>query len=158
MTFNRAIEIVLKHEGGYVSHPADPGGETNFGISKRSHPDVDIKNLTREKAIEIYHQKYWLPVYDRLPAEIAIKVFDASVNMGGKRAHGYLQAALRSVGVTVAIDGALGPKTEAAVESVNERELLAAYRSELAGHYRLVAKVRPDMDVFLEGWLRRAYS
>ena len=51
--FNDIIEVVLHHEGGYVNDPKDPGGETNFGIAKRSHPDVDIKNLTEEGAKEI---------------------------------------------------------------------------------------------------------
>jgi len=48
--FDEIIEVVLEHEGGYVNDPDDPGGETNFGIAKRSHPDVDIKNLTKEGA------------------------------------------------------------------------------------------------------------
>ena len=52
--FNDIIEVVLHHEGGYVNDPDDPGGETNFGIAKRSHPDVDIKNLTKDGAKEIY--------------------------------------------------------------------------------------------------------
>ena len=51
--FDDIIEIVLEHEGGYVNDPKDPGGETNFGVAKRSHPDVDIKNLTKEVAKEI---------------------------------------------------------------------------------------------------------
>ena len=51
--FNDIIEVVLHHEGGYVNDPVDPGGETNFGIAKRSHPDVDIANLTKEGAKEI---------------------------------------------------------------------------------------------------------
>ena len=51
--FDDIIEIVLHHEGGYVNDPKDPGGETNFGIAKRSHPDVDIKNLTIDGAKEI---------------------------------------------------------------------------------------------------------
>ena len=53
MTFEEAVKSVLKHEGGYVNDPKDPGGETNFGISKRAFPDLDIKNLTEEDAIEI---------------------------------------------------------------------------------------------------------
>ena len=48
--FDEIIEVVLHHEGGYVNDPKDPGGETNFGIAKRSHPDVDIKNLTKDGA------------------------------------------------------------------------------------------------------------
>ena len=57
--FNEIIEVVLHHEGGYVNDPKDPGGETNFGIAKRSHPDVDIKNLTKDGAKEIYKEHYW---------------------------------------------------------------------------------------------------
>ena len=57
--FDEIIEVVLEHEGGYVNDPKDPGGETNFGIAKRSHPDVDIKNLTKESAKEIYKEVYW---------------------------------------------------------------------------------------------------
>ena len=58
-TFNEIIEVVLEHEGGYVNDPTDLGGETNFGITKRFYPDVDIKNLTKEGAKEIYKRDYW---------------------------------------------------------------------------------------------------
>jgi lysozyme family protein len=57
--FDEIIEVVLEHEGGYVNDPKDPGGETNFGIAKRSNPDVDIKNLTKAEASLIYKTKYW---------------------------------------------------------------------------------------------------
>ena len=57
--FDEIIEGVLKHEGGYVNDPTDLGGETNFGITKRFYPDVDIKNLTEEGAKEIYKRDYW---------------------------------------------------------------------------------------------------
>ena len=56
VNFDEIIEVVLHHEGGYVNDPKDPGGETNFGIAKRSHPDVDIKNLTKEGAKDIYKE------------------------------------------------------------------------------------------------------
>tara|TARA_R100000963_G_C4537062_1_gene35886 strand:+ start:39 stop:254 length:216 start_codon:yes stop_codon:yes gene_type:complete len=57
--FDDIIEVVLEHEGGYVNDPDDPGGETNFGVAKRSHPDVDIANLTKDSAKEIYKEHYW---------------------------------------------------------------------------------------------------
>ena len=57
--FDDIIEVVLHHEGGYVNDPDDPGGETNFGVAKRSHPDVDIANLTKDGAKEIYKEHYW---------------------------------------------------------------------------------------------------
>ena len=61
INFEEIIEQVLEHEGGYVNDPDDPGGETKFGIAKKFNPDVDIKNLTKEGAKEIYRQKYWNP-------------------------------------------------------------------------------------------------
>ena len=65
--FRKAIEVILKYEGGYVNDPNDLGSETNFGISKRSYPNVDIKNLTKEQAIEIYHRDWWVRYeYDKM--------------------------------------------------------------------------------------------
>ena len=61
LSFESIVQVVLKHEGGYVNDPDDSGGETNFGISKRAFPDLDIKNLTKEDAVKIYHDKYWKP-------------------------------------------------------------------------------------------------
>uniref|UniRef100_UPI0039E582BF glycosyl hydrolase 108 family protein n=1 Tax=Klebsiella pneumoniae TaxID=573 RepID=UPI0039E582BF len=57
--FDDLIGRVLGHEGGYVNDPRDPGGETQFGISKRAYPNVDIKGLTRETAISIYKRDFW---------------------------------------------------------------------------------------------------
>ncbi len=56
--FQIAVNLVLNHEGGYVNNPSDPGGETNFGIAKRWHPDLDIRNLTKDQASVIYQQQY----------------------------------------------------------------------------------------------------
>ncbi len=85
-TFNEAIERVLKHEGGYVNDPTDKGGETNYGISKRAYPDLDIKNLTKEDAKKIYYQDYWLKSYaDQLPIDVRYIHFDTAINMGLKR-------------------------------------------------------------------------
>jgi lysozyme family protein len=65
--FLTAVERVLADEGGYVCNPSDPGGETNFGITKRSYPDLDIKGLTREDAIAIYWRDWWTKYgFDRL--------------------------------------------------------------------------------------------
>lgn len=86
--FEFLVAIILKHEGGYVNDPSDPGGETNFGISKRAYPNLDIKNLTREQAKEIYKRDY----YDRLGVgelsdlRLAYHYFDMGVNAGVGRA------------------------------------------------------------------------
>lgn len=80
--FLNAVEFILEFEGGYVNHPNDPGGETNFGISKRAHPDVDIKNLTRDDAIAIYKREYWKPVAAKLWYPLSLVYFDTAVLHG----------------------------------------------------------------------------
>ncbi len=78
---------MLRVEGGYVDNPADPGGETKFGISKRFHLDLDIKNLTEDQAAEIYRREYWEPNgCDALPWPLDMCVFDTAVNMGAHEA------------------------------------------------------------------------
>src|SRR5690349_15926724 len=80
--FKRGLEFVLQHEGGYVNDPNDPGGETRWGISKIAHPKEDIKNLTKERAAEIYFHEYWLPYAAEWSWPISICVFDSVVNCG----------------------------------------------------------------------------
>lgn len=99
--FTKIINRVLDNEGGYVFNAADPGGETKFGISKRAYPKLDIKNLTRDQAIEIYRQDYWNRINgDKLPEEIAYQVLDTAVNHGIGNAIRMLQRA-----INVADDG-----------------------------------------------------
>ncbi len=77
MTFEQAVKIILEKEGGYVNHPKDPGGETKFGITKKFYPNVDIKNLTIEKAAEIYRKEYWGKIQAELmPSYLRLIAFD----------------------------------------------------------------------------------
>lgn len=159
--FLYAAEVVLQHEGGYVNDPWDPGGETKFGISKRSYPTLDIRDLTREQAIEIYRRDWWDRYgYDRIgPLEVATKVLDMAVNMGPDAAHRCLQRALHACGQRhVDIDGIIGPQTVGAANSVPPGELLAALRAEAAAHYRLLARDDLTKRRYLGGWLNRAYA
>jgi len=82
--FNRCIGTILQHEGGYVNNPNDPGGETNMGISKRSYPKEDIKNMTIGRAKEIYFRDYWTPCGCENIGDIklALALFDSAVNCG----------------------------------------------------------------------------
>lgn len=81
--FDTAFDRVIGAEGGYVNNPADPGGETNWGISKRSYPNVDIKGLTIDGAKGIYRRDYWDPLMlDSLHPSIAFQLFDFAVNSG----------------------------------------------------------------------------
>lgn len=81
--FEKAVAFVLSHEGLYSNNPADPGGETKYGISKRAHPDMDIKNLTLDEAKAIYRNGYWDDCNcDMLPYPFDVAIFDTAVNMG----------------------------------------------------------------------------
>lgn len=90
MTFEEAVAIILDIEGGYVHNPNDPGGETNYGIAKKYHPGVDIKNLTRFEAMQIYRAEYWNPLnLDEFPDELRLILFDCAVNQGVYKARGF---------------------------------------------------------------------
>lgn len=109
--FLKCFDRLIGHEGGYVNNPRDPGGETKFGISKRSYPKVNIKSLTREQARAIYWTDFWLVCQcANLPKDTDALVFDAAVNHGQQTAIRLLQRAL-----DVADDGAFGPVSASAL-------------------------------------------
>ena len=126
--FERALLLVLKHEGGFVNHPKDPGGATNLGVTigtaKRLGIDVDgdgdtdildIKKLKPSDAAKVYRAEYWNKIKgDHLPSGVDYAVFDFAVNSGPGRAAEYLQAI-----AGVAQDGAIGPQTVAAVTKLD---------------------------------------
>ena len=151
--FDDIIKVVLKHEGGYVNDPVDPGGETNFGIAKRSHPDVDIKNLTEEGAKEIYYQDYWMKNrVPQVPDELKHIYFDMCVIQGRGRAVKILQQAANAKGANLKVDGGLGPKTIGALNGV-ELQRVRAYRIK---YYADLVTRKPDLEKFYFGWFRRA--
>ena len=158
--FLRAVEVVLAHEGGYVNDPRDPGGETKWGISKRSYPSLDIANLTREDAIAIYYRDWWRRYeYDRLQDDaVATKVFDLAVNMGPATAHRLLQEALVFLGYDIAVDGVIGPQTIGAANKAEPKRVLQVLRWLAAHQYYRIAAQRPQSRAFLIGWLKRAYN
>ena len=81
--YDKCIQFVLKHEGGYVNDPVDPGGETNFGISHKSYPDENIKNMTIDRAKEIYFRDYWTPLNcENYSDKTALSILDSGVNCG----------------------------------------------------------------------------
>lgn len=156
--FEKAIEVVLAHEGGYVNNAADPGGETKYGISKRSYPNVDIKNLTIAQAKQIYFDDFWKPYrYEEiLNDDMATKLFDTSVNTGTKRGVRFVQQSLNQMGKTLTVDGLFGPGTLAAINSVDNSVLLNVYRGVQAEYYKGLVAADPKKAVFLRGWLIRA--
>lgn len=122
-TFQRALALLLKHEGGFVNHVADPGGATNKGITLAVYREVygkgktvdDLKRITDDQVAHIYRTRYWAKVRgDDLPSGVDYAVFDFAVNSGPARAAKYLQAV-----VGVAQDGVIGPQTLAAVKAAS---------------------------------------
>lgn len=158
--FLTAIEVVLKHEGGYVNHPSDPGGETKYGITKRTYPEIDIKSLTKERAVEIYHRDWWVKYrYDQIDSvSVATKVFDLAVNMGPANGHRILQRSSNFLGAKLTVDGVLGPLTFGAVNSLDPEKLHKVMRYKAAEYYFALAKRRVESRAFLMGWLNRAYA
>ncbi len=145
--FRDYIERVLSHEGGYVNDPRDPGGETRWGISKRSYPHVDIKRLTRDDAIAIYERDFWRRVQgDRLPRQFAFQALDAAVNHGIENAVRWMQ---RAAGV--ADDGYIGPMTLAAVARTDPADLVLKFNAERLEFYARLS----TFDAFGRGWTRR---
>jgi len=147
VSFQQAVEFVLSEEGGYSNDPQDPGGETNFGISKRAYPGLNIASLTRREAIDIYRRDYW----DRLPAlppGIAVAVFDFAVNAGMSRAIKTLQMA---VGVNA--DGVVGPITRSALGQLSDDAVLALFSAERAIFYAGIS----GFQRYGRGWLRRTF-
>lgn len=151
MTFDQVFDKLINHEGGYVFNPHDPGGETKFGISKRSYPHLDIHSLTLADAKTIYRRDFWDRAQcDKLHPDLVFDLFDGAVNSGIGQAIRWLQ---RAVGV--ADDGVVGPLTLA---SINRENDTSAIRARYNGH-RLDFMTRlSTWDVFGKGWARRIAS
>lgn len=145
--FDAALTLILRHEGGYVWDKLDPGGETKYGISKRAYPDEDIKNITVERAGQIYKRDYWDKIKgDELPEPIAVIVFDFAVNAGVRRAVRMMQRLLN-----VQSDGVVGAKTLAAAKKCNADDFVTDYASERVNYYMMLKTFKR----FGGGWLRR---
>lgn len=147
--FNKAVEFVLKHEGGYVNDPNDAGGETKFGISKRAYPNVDIKNLTREQAIEIYRRDYWNQLPEGLPAVIHCVLFDCAVNAGIGRALRILQSAIK-----VKQDGRWGKLSQTALNKYDVNDVLLNFVTERVMFYSTLT----TFSRYGKGWVNRSLA
>jgi lysozyme family protein len=146
-SFQLALDRILDHEGGYTNNPNDPGGETNWGISKRSYPALNIKELTREQAAVIYKKDFWDPLnLDKMPPGIPYQLFDFAINSGIGTAIRYYQRALG-----VADDGHWGPVSQAASENVSLTDQMLLLNAERL-EFMTKLKVWPT---FSRGWARR---
>jgi lysozyme family protein len=153
--FEQCLAMLLKHEGGFVNHPKDPGGMTNLGVTKKvweewvGHPvdEAAMRALGQQDVAPLYKKNYWDRVRgDDLPTGVDYSVFDIAVNSGVSRAIKFLQAAC---GVTQ--DGAIGPATLAAVAQQNPRELATAVCEKRLAFLQSL----PTWNTFGRGWNRR---
>ncbi len=148
--FERAVSFILAQEGGYVNDPSDSGGETNFGISKKSYPTLDIANLKQSDAIQIYRTDFWnICRCDEFPPRIAFALFDTAINMGIKTSIRMLQVAANAEP-----DGVPGPLTIKACH-MNSDAILTRFLAQRAVRYANLIKENEKNGKFLYGWMVR---
>ncbi len=174
MDIYKLIDEVIDREGGYSNHPADRGGETNWGITHRvaraNGFDGPMRELSRAKAVNIYRRIYWdAPSFDKVAAQapaLAAELFDTAVNMGPATASAFLQRALNALNrnehdyADIAVDRQIGPRTLAALGAFiatrgtqAESILLKAVEALQGAKYLHLAEKRPANEAFLYGWL-----
>lgn len=157
--FYKLIDRVLSHEGGYSNDPRDPGNwtggkakvgklaGTKFGISAGAYPDLDIKGLTRQRAIEIYKRDFWDAVDgDRLHPHFSFQALDAAVNHGVSRSIRWMQQM-----ANVKIDGFIGPITHAALAAMDIRDMTLLFNAIRIEFYTSLS----TWPTYGKGWTRR---
>lgn len=153
MHWDYAINRLLTVEGGYSNHQSDSGGETKYGISKRSYPQLDIAHLTTDQAKRIYHRDYWQPnnldfIADK---DLAAEILSLVVNIGSARGATILQETLRSLGADIDADGRIGLKTASACNEFYHGEyLLSELKLRIIKWY-----AEHSQSVFLRGLINR---
>lgn len=146
MNFDDAFTRLLGNEGGLVDNPADPGGLTQWGISQRNYPGVDIRSLTQDEAKSIYFRDFWNPIGDA-DAAIKFQVFDFAVNSGIQTAIRKLQAA-----IGVADDGHWGPMSAARLASMDKNDVLMRFIGQRLRFWTALS----TWPTFGKGWANRA--
>lgn len=154
--YDVSLIAVLKHEGGFVDHPRDPGGATNQGVTQAVYddwredhqlPKQSVRDISAVEVMALYKTQYWNRVKgDELPSGVDYAVFDFAVNSGTHRAARYLQEA-----VGVGIDGQIGPVTLAAVKAIPAQDLVTAICDARMAFLRRLG----TFDTFGKGWTRR---
>ena len=153
--FEKSLELVLAHEGGYVNHPSDPGGKTNLGVTQRVWEDyvghkVDeqtMRNLTKELVAPLYKSRYWDAVHgDQLPSGADYLAFDFAVNAGAFRSIKTIQRALN-----ITADGVIGPVTVKAIQDTNAEDFINSFSAAKESFYRGLS----NFPTFGRGWFNR---
>jgi len=154
-TFEFAMRHLLRHEGGFVNHPKDPGGMTNLGVTKavwdahtgKSATEADMRALTQKDVQPVYKLRYWDVIHgDELPHGVDHCLFDCAVNSGPNRATKLAQYVLHQK-----VDGSLGPKTLAAICGADPLELIEDYSQRRLDFLKSL----PTWATFGKGWGKR---
>ncbi len=168
----KALPVILAHEGGYSDDPNDPGGATKYGISLRflrtqgldldGDGDVDgddVRGITMTAALAIYRARIWdREGYGRIvDQQVATKLFDMAVNLGPFRAHRLCQHALRACVEDVEVDGVLGSESVKAINDCEPRELLLELCKQHERYYDTLCELKPRFEVYRRGWMKRAH-
>ena len=161
--FEAALNFVLRWEGGFVDHPADPGGRTNRGVTQKTYnawravqglPERDVKLIDDADVHAVYESGYWRPPRcDLLDRPLDLVHLDTAVNMGPGRAVRFLQQA-----VGCGVDGGFGPATQRAVSECRPSDTLDTYCNIRENFYRQIVARKPEQSVFLKGWMNRLNS
>lgn len=157
---DRALDLLLAHEGGWSNHPADRGGATMYGVTQKVYdewrqltkqPWQSVRSITKNEARDLYERLYWnAAACDRMPWPISYMVFDGAVNSGVRRSVTWLQAAL-----LVPADGIAGPQTISAIEAADKNKLVRELVDQRVVFLARLVQRAPKQATFLLGWWRR---
>ena len=155
--FEKTVDFLIDEiEGGEVNAAADKGGHTKYGISKHTFPKIDIATLTRQQAIDIYYEKYWLPFQcDKFVPGIAVFVFGCAVHHRPRTGPRLLQQALRA---NLLVDGIIGEKTIAAANKSNCSRVLTEALALRADLFHDLVVADSSQAIFLIGWFSRLFK
>lgn len=152
---------IIQIEGSrYTNDPNDRGGPTKYGISQRSYPNLDIKNLTLERALAIYKRDFW-DAYSLSAIEnqnLAEIVFYLIVHSGENAAIKIVQRALNACGYPIKVDGDIGPRTRAAINHAHVGWLTDSIRVAVCKWYLSIVDRDATQKKYFVGWIRRALT
>ena len=153
--FEKSLELVLAHEGGYVHHALDPGGRTNLGVTQRvweawvGHKvdEAEMRSLTKEMVLPLYRKEYWDAVHgDKLPCGADYLAFDFAVNAGAFRCIKTIQRALN-----ITADGIICPVTLKTIQDTNAEDFINSFSAAKKSFYRSLT----NFPTFGKGWFNR---
>jgi lysozyme family protein len=170
--FAQAFQKVLKHEGGYVNDPDDPGGETYKGVARKIHSkwdgwyiidtrkrqpgfpkslDADLE--LQERIKQFYEANYWDRIKgdDIINQDVAMSIFDFAVNAGVGTS-----ASLAQMVVGENADGIIGVNSLTKINQFDPEHFLASFTIAKIVRYISIVKKRPTSQKYFYGWVRRA--